>query len=215
MTTSLFLMRHGRPRGDGAKRFLGQTDVPLDKHGRRQAGWWCECLRRIPFSRIVSSDLARARESAEIIAGNANRRRVEPLAALREIRLGDWENRTFEEIRQAYPAQWQARGRDPEGFRPAGGESFGDLRRRVTPVVYAMLAADSGPLLVVAHAGVNRVILCDILGISLRRMFLLAQDHGCLNLIQAQPTGPRVKTLNLAPDLLAQLAIADCENVTY
>jgi probable phosphoglycerate mutase len=202
-------MRHGRPHGDDARRFLGQTDVPLDERGRRQAAWWEKRLRCIPFSRMVTSDLARARESADIIAGDRNRPRVEPLPSLREIRLGDWENRTFQAIRQEFPSQWQARGRDLEGFRPPGGESFGDLRRRVVPVVQAMLAADNGPLLVMAHAGVNRVILCDLLGIPLSRLFALAQDHACLNLIEAHPPGPRIRALNLAPGLLAELAITE------
>ncbi len=203
----LFLMRHGRTADDGVKRFVGQTDPPLGAAGRRQAAWWRERLKGIGFARIVSSDLARARETAEIIAGR-RQPRVEPRAALREIHLGAWENRTLAEVRQTLPEEWHARGRDLPGFRPPGGESFGDLQRRVAPEADGLLAAGAD-ILVVAHAGVNRVILCGIMGLPLSRLFTLAQDHACLNLLEAHPSGPRVTALNLAPDLLAELAIAE------
>jgi alpha-ribazole phosphatase len=200
----LCLLRHGRPDEQGLPRFLGQTDLPLAETGRRQSVWWRERLGRIEFSRIVTSDLSRARETAGIIAG-ADRQRIEPLAALREVYLGEWENRLFSEVRESTPALWNARGRDLGGFRPPGGESFDDLQRRVIPVVRNLLATGGGNILVVAHAGVNRVILCDILGMPLNRMFSLAQDHGCLNLIETHPSGMRVRALNLTPELMTDV----------
>lgn len=202
----LFLLRHGRPAGDGFRRFLGQTDLPLGELGRRQAAWWRERLRHIGFSRIVTSDLIRARETADIIAGR-NRQRIEPLAALREIHLGDWENRLFSEIQETAPELWSARGRNLGGFRPPGGESFEDLQRRVVPVARNLFSENGENILMVAHAGVNRVILGDLLEMPLSRIFSLAQDYCCLNLIETHPSGMRVRALNLAPEVMTDLGI--------
>ena len=202
----LFLLRHGRPDGDDLRRFLGQTDLTLGDRGRRQAAWWRERLGQIEFSRIVTSDLIRASETADIIAGR-NRQPIEPLAALREIHLGDWENRLFSEIQQSAPQLWSARGRNLGGFRPPGGESFEDLQRRVAPVARNLFSQDGENILVVAHAGVNRVILGDLLGMPLSRIFSLAQDYCCLNLIETHPSGMRVRALNLAPEVLTDLGL--------
>lgn len=210
----LYLMRHARSKSDGNRRYLGQTDPPLSTQGRRQADGCRDRLQSIVFSRIVSSDLRRARETAEIIAGPTPLR-VEAVAALREIHLGDWENRTFAEVRGHHPDQWRARGSDLAGFRPPGGESFQDLRRRVVPAFDAIMQSAVGNVLAVAHAGVNRVLLCDLLKIPLQRLFGLAQDPTGLNIIDFDPPEPRVLVINLAPEVLARagwLAAADTDD---
>lgn len=211
----LYLMRHASSQSDGGRRYLGQTDPLLSAEGRRQAGACRDRLRSIGFSRIVSSDLRRAHQTAETIAGGSLG--VEAIAALREIHLGAWENRTFGEIRRSHPDQWHARGNDLAGFRPPGGESFEDLRRRVVPAVRAIMESAAGNVLAVAHAGVNRVLLCDLLEIPLQRLFGLAQDPTGLNIIDFAPSEPRVLVINLAPEVLARAGwlAADDTNVPY
>ena len=88
------------------------------------------------------------------------------MLALREISLGKWEGRSFSEVQQRFPVEFDARGQDIENWRPPGGESFADCRERVMGAVGNILRKTRGNILLVAHAGVNRLILCDALGVA-------------------------------------------------
>lgn len=201
-TGVIFLLRHGHVDTGGGKRFIGQTELPLSHRGKKQVEFWKQWLAAFSLSAIVSSDLGRARETAlEIAAGRALEASV--CAGLREIFLGAWEGKAFDEIRNMQPEAFKARGADPAGFRPPGGESFSDLQRRVLPVFQRLASGNSGNLVIVAHAGVNRVILCHILGMSLQHLFCIGQGPGALNVLLPRADGWRVEALNLLPELLA------------
>jgi probable phosphoglycerate mutase len=201
-TGVIFLLRHGHvDTGDG-KRFIGQTELPLSQRGKKQVEFWKQWLARVSVSAVFSSDLERAYDSAARIAGD-RRLYVGVAAGLREIFLGAWEGKTFDEIRQMQPEAFKARGADPAGFRPPGGESFSDLQYRVLPVFQRLSSENSGNLVIVAHAGVNRVILCHLLGMSLQRLFCIGQGPGALNILFRRADGWRIEALNLLPELLA------------
>ena len=193
----ILLLRHGRIPQSEPRRFVGQRDLPLDEVGRAQAEGVRAYLAPIPVARVVSSDLCRARETAEIVmAGQGPEIEREP--RLREICLGRWEGLSSGEVRGSFPGEYEARGRDMARFRPQGGESFEDLAARAWPAFEALAAATRGVTLVVAHAGVNRVILCRLLGLPLEHLFRLGQDYCCLNLIALHESGPVLERLNLA-----------------
>ena len=192
------LLRHGETEGQGGGRLLGQADVPLSETGLRQARWWREEFARMPFERCCCSDLARARRTAEIVAESMSCA-VEVLPELREIHLGEWEGLTRAEICARFPGQWEERGRNLAGYRPAGGESFEDLSARVVPAFERIRRGLPGNALIVSHAGVNRIILCHVLGMPLRHLFRLEQAPGSLNIIQFRNEEPRVAALNRVP----------------
>jgi alpha-ribazole phosphatase len=195
----IHLLRHGALPGNGsARRFIGQTDIPLSDSGRRQAALWRDRWRTIRWAAVWCSDLARSRETARIVAEDAAVPiRISP--TLREIDLGAWEGMTFAAVRRRWPAAWEARGKRLADYRPPGGESFADLRDRVIPLL-PEIAASSGPVLVAGHAGVNRVMLCHLLGMKLSDLFRIGQDHACLNLIDPDRTPWRVAALNCSMD---------------
>lgn len=190
----IYLLRHGEIDAGPGRRFIGQTDLPLNGSGRRQAREWREALKGLPWKGVFCSDLARSRETAGIIAGAGAACHF--LKALREISLGAWEGAPMAEIRLRFPDQWAARGEALDTFRPPGGESFADLEGRVIPAFMKLSEFPDGPLLVVGHAGVNRVILCRLLGVPLANLFRLEQDYGGLTLIDRSVRPLRVKTMN-------------------
>jgi probable phosphoglycerate mutase len=143
----------------------------------------------------VASPLGRALEFARIVAGE-RAAEVDVSPAFSEIDLGTWDGRPMEEIRKGDPDSWQARGEDFAGFRPPGGESFADVRGRVVPAFEELAGKAGSDLLLVCHAGVNRVILCHLLGMPLANLFRLGQNPGCLNVIEKGAAGFRVKALN-------------------
>ena len=191
----VFLFRHGEVQTEKEKIFLGRTDLPLSAKGREQADTWkARFAGRLP-GRIGSSPLCRASEFARIIAVN-RAKEVKTYPALSEIDLGEWDGRPMAEIRANDPASWKARGEDFAGFRPPGGESFTDLQQRVIPAFEALTAEADTNLLLVCHAGVNRVILCHLLGMPLANLFCIGQDPGCLNIVEKSRQGIRVAGIN-------------------
>ena len=197
--STLFLMRHGAIVQQHPRRFVGQTDHPLTDEGRAQAALWREALADVPFAVAVSSDLSRCRETAAIVLGGRGLD-VRPEPRLREIALGAFEGLTVDEVRERFPGAYERRGCDIAGFIPQGGESFADVQARSVAAL-AELAPLCGNVLVVAHGGVNRTILCHALGLPLSRLFRLGQDYCRLNLLDLSPDCWRVDAVNLAPTL--------------
>lgn len=192
----IYLLRHGEILTGPGKRFIGQTDCELSARGRRQALAWKSFFERRTLSHIVCSDLRRSQQTAELIAGaRADQLRIEP--RLREISLGDWENQAMDAVRTAHPQAWAQRGRDLAGYRPSGGESFRDLKDRVLPVLEDLGTVPQHDVLLVGHAGVNRVLLCSLLGMPLSNLFRLGQEYACLNCIQAQGAAYQIQGLNM------------------
>jgi len=141
----------------------------------------------------------RSTDTARIISEN-RAKKPQPLADLREIDLGEWDGLAMAEVRKQHPDSWRQRGEELAAFRPSGGESFGDLEVRVIRVFERVVEKNMGDILIVAHAGVNRTILCRLLGMDLANLFLLAQDYAGLNLIDTVRTPFRVVLMNLTPE---------------
>lgn len=179
MDFSFILMRHGQIVQYDPSRYVGQSDIPLDEAGRAQAARVAGFLAKAGITRIVSSDLSRTMETARIVSKGWGVD-IEPEPRLREIFLGQWEGLTRQEVMEAFPGQYQARGEDMANVRPDKGESFKDAQDRVWPV-FERLAASEQKTLIVAHAGVNRTILCKALGMPLENLFRLGQEYCCLN----------------------------------
>ncbi len=116
----------------------------------------------------------------------------------REIALGAFEGLSPAQARDRFPEEFRRRGEDFAGFRPPGGESFADLAARVAPAFGRLAAGAAGPLLLVGHAGVHRVLLCGLLGLPLKNLFRLPQDHaGLTRLVPDGAGGWRLAWLNL------------------
>lgn len=198
---TIYLIRHGEISATKPRRFIGRTELPLTSHGKEQIASLGQMLaRHSRFDQLVCSPLSRCLESGQILAGNLETR-VETDDGLSEIDLGDWEGLTVAEVRSRFPGEYEKRGEDLLNYRPQGGESFSDLQDRVWPAMQRIIEATASVTAVVAHAGVNRVLLCHLLGLSLENMFQLPQDYGCYNIIYGDQKGIRVGCVNCVPDV--------------
>ncbi len=192
----IFLVRHGKlQQQDEQRRYIGQIDLPLSQEGRSQARNLHRRFEHAHLDAIYCSDLRRSRETAELIAGAAGPK-VIVRQDLREIAMGEWEGLSLRAVARDFPEEFRARGADLATFRTPGGESFADCNRRVIPAFEEIAAATGGNLLIVGHAGVNRLVLCHLLGMPVSNLFRLGQDYGCLNIIQSGNTGYQVKLVN-------------------
>lgn len=205
--TRLFLIRHGQVEGHEAKRYNGQKNVALTAHGRQQLDTVAARLAGVPLDAVWSSDLDRCRYGAERLAAPRGLN-VIYREELRELHAGDWEGLTWEELQCRYPTEWQARLANIVDYRMPGGESFRDAARRVLPELGRLLARHPGQnVALVAHGGVNRIILLDAIGAPLDRVFSLEQDYACLNVIDYFADGYRTVRLMNADHLPEQLCI--------
>jgi len=188
-STRVYLVRHGQVAGHEEKRYNGQNDVPLTSRGEAQYGLLRERLAGKPLAAVYSSDLQRCRWGAELIAAPHELAPV-CLPELRELHIGDWEGMTWADIQARFPAAWQARLDDLVNYRVSGGESLREMADRVRPALAGLVARHPGEeIAVVAHGGVNRVLLLDAIGAPLTQMFHLEQSFGCLNIIDYYADG--------------------------
>ncbi len=172
---TVLLVRHGETVWNASRRIQGHEDIPLSDVGRAQARALAERLRREKPARIVSSDLARARETAEIVAAPLGLP-VTTDALLREQSLGTWQGLTFAEAAARDPdIARRFAARDPDA-RPPSGETRAELAARAFAAVSAHASpGSSGPLVIVTHGGVVMSILTRVLGLppsSPRRLLL-------------------------------------------
>ncbi len=196
---SIYIVRHGAIQSSSeSKRFIGQTDLPLNAEGVQQAVELAEALQHVPLSAVFCSNLKRSVSTAQIIAGPHGLPFIQE-PELREIALGDWEGLTFDEVRTEHPEDFRQRGIDIVNFRPPGGESFLDCTLRILPAFYRILNSTRGPILIVGHAGVNRIILTQALGRPLEALFEIGQEYGCINVVSYRFPELGVKLLNRSP----------------
>jgi alpha-ribazole phosphatase/probable phosphoglycerate mutase len=191
--TELILIRHGETTTPGT--LLGWTDSPLSVEGVATMEKVSAKLAGEKFDAIYSSDLDRSVASARIMA-KPHGMEVTHLPALREMNMGRWDGILFSILLETEPELLHAFWADKENYRAPGGDSLSDLRSRVLPAVEELRKKhEGGRIMVVAHGGVNRVILFTALGLSLSRYYKVEQRCGGVNRISYFPDGNEVVTL--------------------
>ncbi len=204
MVKTLYLIRHGETEGSEVKRYKGNIDVPLSEKGIKQADQVAKYLNRSYKSHkscngleaVYSSPLIRALKSAEIIAKPHG---LEPIVIpdLRERSFGIWEGMSFNEIKDKYPEEFEAWTGNPLKYSPIGGESTVEVRDRVVNALDNLLSNhNKEDIAIVAHGGVNRIILCHVMGIPLENIFRIEQDFAAVNIIEFYDKYPIVKLIN-------------------
>jgi len=196
--TRLFLVRHGEITTSREWRYVGHLDVDLTETGMRQMKRIGERLKNERVDVLLSSDLQRTQKGAEII-GTIIGVKPQPNAAFREINLGEWEGLTRDEIVAQFPVDFEERSQNLPYFRIRNGESFADLQARVIRQMEIVLEEYKGKnIALIAHGGVNRVIITHVLGMELSNLTRIDQAYGCLNIIDYFDGMPVLRLLNSA-----------------
>jgi alpha-ribazole phosphatase len=176
MSHVLFI-RHGETAMAG--RFCGHSDPGLNERGRNQLIPLLEQLSEEPIGFIYSSDLQRAVSTAEAIATGRNLPLV-TRPGLREINFGQWEGLSWAEIERSnaeYAREWMAAY--PHLPAPEG-ETVEAFEMRVLKEVNNILGHHDGPIAVVTHAGVLRVVLRHLCGCSEQTAWQRTQSYCCI-----------------------------------
>lgn len=164
----LILATHAETDWTRAGRYQGHTDIPLSEPGLRQAALLRQALTGERIEWIVSSDLGRARQTAESIASGHDRTvALEP--RLRELHFGAWEGLTFADLQRDHAQAWAAWRANPLQSGPPGGETLDDVKRRLEAFLGDLARRPEQAVLLVGHRGAWRVLLCLLLGIPVER----------------------------------------------
>lgn len=175
--TRLLLVRHGQSTWNDARRIQGQLDPPLSALGEMQARRLAERLNGQPFDGFYTSDLARCRQTAAVIAPEVGRE-PDVLQDLREIALGDWEGLTREEMIARFPEEWKHWEREPSWDIVPGSEGARAFEVRVHRVIdHLFKLHPHGDVLVVTHGGVIQVALGRTLGRNSHGLFPFVIDN--------------------------------------
>ena len=201
MTVSITLVRHARSEANEAEIWQGQGDAPLSENGRRQAKSLGERLSSKTFDLVVSSDLSRAHETA-LASGH----QVETDPSWREIDLGAWEGRTFQEVAEEHPDLLTAiRAGQAVRFGQVG-ESIQEFEERAHAALDALARrVGSGSVLVVTHGGVIDAIAGRLIGRTDRRTYPIVTNTALTEIryesVGDQNPRPRLQTFNDATHL--------------
>ncbi len=193
--TRLHLIRHGEVEGAEEKRYNGQNDVDLTPKGMAQIGFLQMRIKKFPVSAVYCSDLSRCVDGATLLAAGYD---LQPITnpELREIDAGDWQGMTWDEILKKHPKLWKKRLKDIVNVPFPNGENLLDVAKRIRPVIQELVDKHQGEeIVVVAHGGVNRIVLLDAIGAPLESLFSIEQDFGCLNSIDYYADGNSVVRL--------------------
>jgi broad specificity phosphatase PhoE len=177
-------------------RYYAHSQVALSSEGVKQAELLRDRLTGERIDVICSSDLDRARVTAEIIA-TTHRLKVVLCPEMRELDFGALEGMSLHEIEQIYPEAVELwNGCDLDAMAP-GGESLRQLACRVERFLARLRKRPpEETALAVAHAGPLRVLICILLGIDLRRQWQIRLDLASLSLVEWYPEGTVISFLN-------------------
>ncbi len=182
--TRIIFVRHGMTDFPKDRIYCDEReDPPLNDAGRHQAQTAAELLSGRAVDVIYTSPMARTRGTAEAL----RRTLGVPLAVeqdLRERGFGIWDGLYFDDIQQRYPEDYTKWKQDPAAFKPEQGESVYDLRARTCRVIQNILMEHAGKhVVVVAHVGPIRVLVCDAINLPVERYRQLNIDHGSLTCV--------------------------------
>lgn len=178
------MIRHGQSTWNREHRIQGQLDPPLSDQGRRQAELLGARLGVHRFVAAYSSDLKRAAETAQLIAGFAGVP-VQPLGGLREVFLGEWEGLTSEEIAERYPEAWSRWVEEPDWDVVPGGEGAALFEARVAAALDDIFNRHAhGDVLVVTHGGVIQIALHRVVGRPSRGLFPFKIQNASISVLE-------------------------------
>ena len=185
----LLLVRHGESEGNRAGRMQGHREYPLSNRGRAQAQSLGQMFveRKLEWTAAYTSPLSRARQTADILTGMAQRPAAEVDPDLIEITAGSLEGLNRSEILERHP-DFMQRGLEGLGdFSEYGGESYDDMQRRVEQLcgrIFEKHSAEGQRVLLVSHGGLLFQLAKRLICVPVPRVAILRFGNCTSSLIR-------------------------------
>ena len=183
----IYMTRHGETVWNLEGRIQGHTDIDLSPYGRSQAKALSDRLSDVHFDAVYSSDLARARETAEIIVERKSVD-VHPTELLREYHKGVFEGLTVSEYKREFPELYAASLVNDLDFAPTGGETIRETSVRMAGFISHLKQEHmNDTVLVVGHGGSLRSAVVAILDLPLEANWKLIMNNCALSIFDVYP----------------------------
>jgi broad specificity phosphatase PhoE len=195
----ILLVRHGQTDENVSGRISGQGPAPLNGRGQEQAQLAAQVLAPLNVTRLVSSPVVRALQTAAILDAHLQLG-IEEEPDLREVGYGDWEGQTFQAIRGS--TTFQLAMNDPINAVFPHGESLVSVQQRGVRVVEGIRQGTSQDVVVlVSHGDVIRMLVAHYLGMSFNDYRRITIDNGAISVIELFDHWIRVKAVNFVPQV--------------
>lgn len=195
----VILLRHGQTDENVSGRISGQGPAPLNTRGQEQARLAADILAPLGVTHLFSSPLVRARQTAQCLADRMQQPIAE-LPELREVGYGDWEGKTFGEIRH-HPVAHQVFN-DPVNATFPNGESLVEVQQRgVRAIEWVWRTHPQGLVTLVSHGDVIRTVLAHYMGMTFNDYRHIHIDNGAISVLELFDGWVRVKAINFVPQV--------------
>jgi probable phosphoglycerate mutase len=199
MPTIFYLFRHGETDWNTEKRFMGQSDIPLNDVGKQQAKRLAERVKELSLAALYSSDLQRAKETAEVIVRQLPYKLdIRYDSRLREINGGLCEGLRVSEMKEQFPSWWEENEKDNYAARFPEGENVYDLLHRVTTTLeeISRIYPENQRVGIVTHGGVITAVVAYILDVPYDKRDRITVDNCGITTIEWGGNFPKILRLN-------------------
>ncbi|MDF2533550.1 MAG: putative phosphoglycerate mutase family protein [Clostridia bacterium] len=191
----VYLVRHGETEYNKKGCYYGWTDCGLAEEGIEQSKALGKTFKDIPYDVMLSSDLKRAIETANIINDDSVELKLD--RRLRELNFGQWEGKSYKEVAIEYTEHWNLWVEDFENAEPTEGESFVSMCNRVCQCVDDILDEYRDKcIVIVGHNGSLRIIAAYLLGLTLDKTWSFNFDHGKYSLFEINEGHCSIRGIN-------------------
>ncbi len=207
----IYLVRHGHPAWPEGKCCFSRTDAPLSAVGKEQVKALGEWFAQRKIAAAWTSSALRCRETAALILPQP----PQPLTELEEISVGEWEGLHFDQIKAQYPQLYEARGKDPVGVAPPGGETFLAAGERLWRVI-EQRRSSTGDSLFICHGGLIRGLLCFLGLVKGDQLLDCVIPYGSVTILRRQGSQTEALSIGTKPcrfpgPLEEKLFFAQCQ----
>lgn len=197
MVLSLYLLRNAETFFCRTRRYCSRDQVPLTERGQQMASYFAKAYRDLPWQAVLCSPLNHAIETARPLCDLAGVE-LQVRSQLRELSFGKWEGLSPKEVRASFQDDYIRWLADPAWNSPTQGEKGISVARRVSTVLEEVEGAfPDGNVLIIAHKGTLRIMLCSLLGVDIGRYRdRLAMPVTALSRVDLMEYGPFVRVFN-------------------
>ena len=197
--TTIYLIRHGHTEAIEKGKLYNDPEVEITEKGVNQARALGEFLKEVTPDELLSSTAKRVISTAGLIE-EALKMKNKPQEDLNEWSVGDWEGRTYLEVKKEDPEDYESWCADPIKNAPPAGESINDLCQRVKTRIGEIIKANEGKTIaLVTHAGVVRAVLLNYLDIPVRNFWRISISAGSVSKIDISENFATVHYMNRDP----------------
>ncbi len=192
----LHLIRHGQTNWNEERRVQGQSESQLTELGIQQAKTVGEKIRGLSFDKLYCSSSRRTRETADHAFAH-HAQKVTYLDSLREIFLGPWEGRLYDEIEEEDPDSFRHFWHEPHAFNVLGAETFYEMQERAMTTIREIASHSSGQrVAIISHGALIKSVLAHVEQLPMEELWKPPLMHNCAhNIIEMRESGEFTITL--------------------